>query len=266
MKNYLQKWFHSDKGTIYITFFVFQSSWAKKTYVRRSPALDTCFSQALTQLSFLPSLLPFSPPPHLLSAPFPDFFFLSPHLLSSIITTAALLPFFTSSPPPPPPLPSPPSPRSSISLTSLLPLFRLLRFLLLPFAPGVAHGEEEQPALFCSSGLSSSCRTQMVIMELHINWLCWKLTVAVKGSRQPVPVCPCARWCIGSSWWTRCLHSAPLLLRSAQKWYGGSLISVSLYFQPVPSCLSMFWGSNGDRVFRMWMLMIHFAPIYISCN
>lgn len=56
-----------------------------------------------------------------------------------------------------------------ISLTSLLPFFRLLYFLLLPFALGVAHGEEEQPALFCSSGLSSLCRTQMVIMELHIN-------------------------------------------------------------------------------------------------
>ena len=187
--------------------------------------------------------------------PFLIFFF---SILTYFPLSSQLLPFSPSSHPhpPPPPLPSPPSPRSSISLTSLLPLFRLLRFLLLPFAPGVAHGEEEQPALFCSSGLSSSCRTQMVIMELHINWLCWKLTVAVKGSRQPVPVCPCARWCIGSSWWTRCLHSAPLLLRSAQKWYGGSLISVSLYFQPVPSCLSMFWGSNGDRVFRMWMLMI----------
>lgn len=95
-----------------------------------------------------------------------------------------------------------------------------------------------------SSGLSSSCRTQMVIMELHINWLCWKLTVAVKGSRQPVPVCPCARWCIGSSWWTRCLHSALLLLRSAQKWYGGSLISVSLYFQSVRSCLLTLVGSK----------------------
>lgn len=35
--------------------------------------------------------------------------------------------------------------------------------------------------------------TQMVIMELHINWLCWKLTVAVKGSRQTCPsvsLCP----------------------------------------------------------------------------
>lgn len=139
----------------------------------------------------------------------------------------------------PPPFRSHPS-----ALTSLLPFSCLLHFLLLPFAPGVAHGEEEQQALFCSSGLSSSCRTQMVIMELHINWLCWKLTVAVKGSRQPVPVCPCARWCIGSSWWTRCLHSAQLLLRSAQKWYGGSLISMSLYFQPVPSCLLTFCGSE----------------------
>lgn len=30
-------------------------------------------------------------------------------------------------------------------------------------------------------------------MELHINWLCWKLTVAVKGSRQSCPsvsLCP----------------------------------------------------------------------------
>jgi hypothetical protein len=51
----------------------------------------------------------------------------------------------------------------------------------------------------CFSGLSSCC-TQMVIMELHINWLCWKLTVAVKGSCQPVPVCPSACWCVGSSW------------------------------------------------------------------
>ena len=161
---------------------------------------------------------------------------------------AALLLFFPSSSSSSPITPSSlPPPSSILLLTSLLPLFRLLHFLLLPFAPGVAHGEEEQPALFCSSGLSSSCRTQMVIMELHINWLCWKLTVAVKGSRQPVPVCPCARWCIGSSWWTRCLHSAPLLLRSAQKWYGGSLISISLYFQPVPSCLLTFQGS------KMWV-------------
>lgn len=100
--------------------------------------------------------------------PFLIFFF---SILTYFPLSSQLLPFSPSSHPhpPPPPLPSPPSPRSSISLTSLLPLFRLLRFLLLPFAPGVAHGEEEQPALFCSSGLSSSCRTQMVIMELHIN-------------------------------------------------------------------------------------------------
>lgn len=190
-----------------------------------------------------PLPIPFQPPPHhLLSTPFSQFSF-------SLLSLHSLLTFYelSSSQHHPPHtfiifLLSPPS-----SLTSLLPFFRLLHFLLLPFAPGVAQGEEEQPALFCSSGLSSSCRTQMVIMELHINWLCWKLTVAVKGSRQPVPVCPCARWCIGSSWWTRCLHSAPLLLRSAQKWYGGSLISISLYFQPVPSCLLTFWGS------KMWV-------------
>lgn len=92
-------------------------------------------------------------------------------------------------------------------------------------------------------------------MELHINWLCWKLTVAVKGSRQPVPVCPCARWCIGSSWWTRCLHSAPLLLRSAQKWYGGSLISLSLYFQPVPSCLLTFHGTKMGVFFYVVLML-----------
>lgn len=54
-------------------------------------------------------------------------------------------------------------------LAPLFPVFRLLDFAVLSFAPGIARGEEEQPALFCSSGLSSSCRTQMVIMELHIN-------------------------------------------------------------------------------------------------
>lgn len=40
---------------------------------------------------------------------------------------------------------------------------------------------------------SLRCSTQMVIMELHINWLCWKLTVAVKVSRQTCPsvsLCP----------------------------------------------------------------------------
>lgn len=102
-------------------------------------------------------------------------------------------------------------------------VFITLSSFLLPIAPGVACGEEaateQQPALCCAvpQNCPPPCTTQMVIMELHINWLCWKLTVAVKGSRQPVPVCPCARWCIGSSWWTRCLHSAPLLLRSPQK-------------------------------------------------
>ncbi|CAB1429572.1 unnamed protein product [Pleuronectes platessa] len=51
------------------------------------------------------------------------------------------------------------------ALLPCLPLVHFLKlhfssasfhFLLLPFAPGVAHGEEEQPALFCSSGRSSS--------------------------------------------------------------------------------------------------------------
>lgn len=139
------------------------------------------------------------------------------------------------------------------SLTSL-PLFRLLHFLLLPFAPGVAHGEEEQPALFCSSGLSSSCRTQMVIMELHINWLCWKLTVAVKGSRQPVPVCPCARWCIGSSWWTRCLHSALLLFKVSTKVVWG-LSDLHLFV--LSACalvlLDILRKSNGS--FEMWIVI-----------
>lgn len=172
------------------------------------------------------SLFLLSPQSSLLSLITPAFPFLFP-------SSSALHPFMSSSSTKLPPHPP-------ISLTSLLPFFRLLYFLLLPFALGVAHGEEEQPALFCSSGLSSLCRTQMVIMELHINWLCWKLTVAVKGSRQPVPLCPCARWCIGSSWWTRCLHSAQLLLRSAQKWYERLSDLYLFVFQPVPCCFLPF--------------------------
>lgn len=197
--------------------------------------------------SFLPPILPSSQCLHLLFiitcilltffiSPFPTVFTsiayhpCFPFPLPIIVFSSSLHVLFLYQTPSPPP----------ISLTSLLPFFRLLYFLLLPFALGVAHGEEEQPALFCSSGLSSLCRTQMVIMELHINWLCWKLTVAVKGSRQPVPLCPCARWCIGSSWWTRCLHSAQLLLRSAQKWYERLSDLYLFVFQPVPCCFLPF--------------------------
>lgn len=64
-------------------------------------------------------------------------------------------------------LAAPPPPPAIVHL--LQRLLRLLHFLLLPSAPGVAGGEEEQPAPFCSSGLSSLRGTQMVIMELHIN-------------------------------------------------------------------------------------------------
>lgn len=59
------------------------------------------------------------------------------------------------------------------------------------------------------------------LIMLEINCCC---------QRQP-PTCPSVSLCPlmhGSSWWSRCLHSAPLLLRSAQKWYGPLTFAVSL--------------------------------------